>query len=102
MISAVRESAVSSEHRDVIHVPSPSASIADSKHDLNNEDDLWATMSEIHMEDLADLDQPHTSIIQETVGASSLSPISDPTAMPFYKELMSVLQNTFHLNSFRV
>jgi hypothetical protein len=41
-------------------------------------------MSEIHMEDLVDLDQLR---IQDTAGASSLSSISDPTAMPFYKEL---------------
>ena len=84
MILAVRESAASSEHGDVIRIPSPSASIADSKHDLNNEDDSWAAVSEIH---LADLDQLRSSIIQETVGASSLSPISNPTAMPFYEEL---------------
>lgn len=94
-----------SEHRDVTRIPSPTISIADPRHDPNNEDELWATMSDIPMEDLTDLDQRHASIVHAPTATSSssnrLSPFSDATATPLYDEVMSVLRNTFHLDSFR-
>lgn len=80
-----------------------------AKRDPDNEDDLWANMSDIHMEDLAELDQSHgsTSIASTTFQFATQStsagspPGSDPTAAPFYGEVMDVLRNMFHLNSFR-
>jgi hypothetical protein len=44
-------------------------------------------MSEICMEDLADLDQPHTSIIQETLLGVSI-PIPSPTTYAIMKQKM--------------
>jgi hypothetical protein len=51
------------------------------------------------MEDLADLDQLHASIIQETAGTSSLlSPISGSTSMPLYEELECETGPEAHVN----
>jgi len=61
------------------------------------------------MEDLAELDQPRTSTSTApttllSTGSTCINPppFSDPTAAPFYSEVINVLRNTFLLDSFRV
>lgn len=81
--------------------------------DPQSDDDLWATQDDIPVLDDVDLEDPAASIstafgqlqpkavTAEPSFAFGPSSDDDPTATPYYKEIMKVLKDKFKLDCFR-